>query len=263
VSGITAKLHSPPRALEPYVAHIWELCGTWVHEDDLLLPDTSIDISIHIEGECAAGFANRWSGLPSRLVVGSLTQALPLRHQGKFHALGIRLPPGSARLLRVPFAALRNVVCRLSEVSPLLDRTLAAITLQMTDERLSIESLWTALHRHVGRSCDELMERAALRLTSYQDGSITALAKEIGVSRRHLSRRFVAKIGWTPEEFRRLARFSAASAIAATAPVEKWSDIALATGYFDQAHFVRDFKSFVSLTPSSAFSPSWYSNFNR
>jgi AraC-like DNA-binding protein len=261
VSGIIAKLHSPPPALTPHVSHIWELCGTWAQEDDLLLPDTSIDISIQIEGESEIRFANGWSRLPGRMVVGSLTHALALRHRGRFHAIGIRLPPGSAPLLRVPFAALRNIVCPLSEIAPSLDRSLAIMTSPLNDGAFNIESLWPALYQQVGRSHDELMQRAALHLTNTRGGSITALAEALGISRRHLSRRFGADIGWAPEEFRRLARFSAASAIAATTPLQKWCDIAVAAGYFDQAHFVRDFKSFVSLTPSTAFSASWYSNF--
>jgi transcriptional regulator GlxA family with amidase domain len=136
------------------------------------------------------------------------------------------------------------------------------MTLHPDNGTFNIESLWPAIYQQVGAR-DELMERAALYLTSAGSGSITGLAQALGMSRRHFGRRFGAEIGWAPEEFRRLARFSAASAMAATTPVQKWSDIAVAAGYFDQAHLVRDFKSFVSLTPSTAFSASWYSNFGQ
>lgn len=263
MTGITARLHEPPRALRAHVAHIWELSGSWLQGADLLLPDTSIDISVHLHGEAEIYVAGRWSVLPARAVVGSLSHAMPLRHARPLHAFGIRLPPGDARLLLLPAASLRDVICPLAQVAPGLDRTLAAIAAGIAAGRLGIHCVWQALGRAVRTETSNAVQRAALQLAGDRGRSIAALARELGISRRHLSRRFRTIIGWTPEEFRRLARFSAAAALAASAPVKRWSDIAIAAGYFDQAHFVRDFRSFASQTPSAVFSAAWFSNFSR
>jgi len=263
MTGMIAQLHEPPRALRPYVAHIWELSGSWVQGIDLLLPDTAIDICVHLHGEPEIFVAGRWSTLPARAVVGSLSHVIPLRQPRQLRAFGIRLQPGDARLLQVPAASLRDVVCPLAHVSPALDRSLAAIAAGIREGRLGMHSLWQELGRTVLAETIGAVERAALQLAADPGGAIAAVAGRLGISRRHLSRRFRATIGWTPEEFRRLARFSAAAALAASAPVKRWSDIAIAAGYFDQAHFVRDFRSFASQTPSAVFSAAWFSNFSR
>jgi hypothetical protein len=112
------------------ITHVWELSGSWVRGEDLRLPDTSIDISVHVLGGCEAYRGGAWSRLPRRLVVGSLTRAVRLRHQGPLHAFSIRLPPGGAHLLGIPPASLRDTLCALSDVTPWLDAVLRTLTLK-------------------------------------------------------------------------------------------------------------------------------------
>lgn len=265
MTRLIARLHDPPRALRPHIAHIWELSGSWTCGTDLLLPDTAIDICVHLHGEVKIYRADRWSALPARAVVGSLSHAVMLRPARQLHAFGIRLHAGDARLLQLPAAPLRDVICPLAEVAPALDRSLAALAAGTAAGRLDIDALWQELGRWVNTERQGAVERAAWQLANLpaiRGGSIAALASQLGISRRHLARCFSRAIGWTPEEFRRLARFSAAAALATTAPVERWSDVALAAGYFDQAHFIRDFRSFTSRLPSTVFSAQWYSNFS-
>lgn len=265
MTGMSARLHDPPRALRPCIAHIWELSGRWTCGTDLLLPDTAIDICVQLHGEVEFYTAGRWSALPARAVVGSLSHAVMLRPPRQMHAFGIRLHAGAARLLQLPAAQLRDVICPLAEVAPALDRSLEVITASRVTGGLDVDSLWQELGRWVNTARHGAAERAAWQLANLpavRAGSIAALASQLGISRRHLARSFSRAIGWTPEEFRRLARFSAAAALASTAPVERWSDVALAAGYFDQAHFIRDFRSFTARLPTTVFSAQWYSNFS-
>ena len=76
------------------------------------------------------------------------------------------------------------------------------------------------------------------------------LAERLGVSRRTLERFFRRYVGVGPKWIvRRFRIHEACERIAAGAPA-CWSALAAELGYFDQAHFIRDFKSQVGRTPS-------------
>jgi methylphosphotriester-DNA--protein-cysteine methyltransferase len=91
--------------------------------------------------------------------------------------------------------------------------------------------------------------RTALRTAALHaaDFHLPALAALEGVTRRQLERDFRSHLGLSPGTYARLARFQrAASAVSAG---QRMVDVALDTGYADQAHMSRDFKTYSGLTP--------------
>jgi transcriptional regulator GlxA family with amidase domain len=81
-------------------------------------------------------------------------------------------------------------------------------------------------------------------------GPVTsALADEIGWSRKHFTRRFRAATGFSPDRFRRLARFERFAAALARAPDDSLAGLAAECGYVDQAHLARDVRAFSDMTP--------------
>jgi AraC-like DNA-binding protein len=90
---------------------------------------------------------------------------------------------------------------------------------------------------------------------------VSDLAAETGWSSRHLTGRFRTEIGLTPKAAARVIRFSQARHLLvrqATAPAEaesdgtgyRLADLAVACGYFDQAHLAREFRSLAGCPPS-------------
>lgn len=82
----------------------------------------------------------------------------------------------------------------------------------------------------------------------------TAPIGEIGVAARasstYVAKRFKAVVGVTPKRLARGYRFTlAVLAIDVGAPID-WGGVAADAGYFDQAHFVREFREFTGLTPT-------------
>jgi AraC-like DNA-binding protein len=79
---------------------------------------------------------------------------------------------------------------------------------------------------------------------------IGALAQRLGWSRRRLVERFRLDCGLAPKAIARVARFSAAHAMAAAAEPRDWADIAVACGYSDQSHLIREFAAFAGVGPT-------------
>ena len=80
--------------------------------------------------------------------------------------------------------------------------------------------------------------------------AIADLSVAVGVSSTHLAQRFKEVIGVTPKRFARTYRFtSTVLAIDPAGPVD-WLELAGRAGYYDQAHFGNEFRTFTGLTPT-------------
>ena len=80
--------------------------------------------------------------------------------------------------------------------------------------------------------------------------SIEELRKEMKISSRYLRKIFQHQIGLAPKTFIRICRFNSAFQMFHQGYYNKLSDIAYQMGYFDQSHFIKDFKHFTGSTPS-------------
>lgn len=80
---------------------------------------------------------------------------------------------------------------------------------------------------------------------------IGALAREIGCSRKYLIARFHDEIGLPPKLAARIQRFHRASKMLASGGEMNRAEIAYRCGYYDQAHFNRDFREFAGCTPGA------------
>jgi AraC-like DNA-binding protein len=92
----------------------------------------------------------------------------------------------------------------------------------------------------------------ATRLT-LEDPDVTRvvdLAERLAVSRRTLQRLFRERVGVTPKWMLRRYRLHEAAERISADGVDDWAALALDLGYFDQAHFIRDFKAVVGRTPA-------------
>jgi AraC-like DNA-binding protein len=66
---------------------------------------------------------------------------------------------------------------------------------------------------------------------------------------KRLSALFRAEVGLSPKAYARVRRLQAALRLLDAGPV-RGAHVAAEVGYFDQAHFVRDFESFTGMTPT-------------
>jgi len=187
-------------------------------------------------------------------VVTTPTRAFEFGYPPWTQSVGVHFKPwGLAPFLPMPAAELcdrpvtvEQVWGRLT-VAELRDRLATAagphemLTL-VEDElmrRLS-ETAGLGLVRHTSR-----VIAAATGAVAIGDLSVTA-----GVSSTHMAQRFKELVGVTPKRLARTYRFAATVlAIDPAGPVD-WVDLAGRAGYFDQAHFGHEFRTFTGLTPT-------------
>ena len=79
---------------------------------------------------------------------------------------------------------------------------------------------------------------------------ISGLSNFMNVSVRHFRRKFAEETGFSPKQFQLLARFHATIKQLLLKKEKKYLSAALGNGYFDQTHFIKDFKSLMNCTPT-------------
>jgi AraC-like DNA-binding protein len=80
--------------------------------------------------------------------------------------------------------------------------------------------------------------------------SIARVTDIIGLSAKRFIERFKSEVGVTPKRYCRIRRFQHALAVSHQDRHVDWTRVALDCGYFDQAHFIHDFRSFAGITPT-------------
>jgi AraC-like DNA-binding protein len=81
--------------------------------------------------------------------------------------------------------------------------------------------------------------------------SVAAVVERIGLSPRRFIAAFRGEVGLTPKVFCRIARFRRVIGALQRAEHLDWATVALDCGYYDQAHFIHDFRQFAGVSPTA------------
>ena len=79
--------------------------------------------------------------------------------------------------------------------------------------------------------------------------SVKEIAQKVGYSQKHFIKLFKDQIGVSPKSFLKIIRFQKAVADIEQQKNVDWSSIAFDCGFYDQSHFIADFKKFSGYTP--------------
>jgi len=113
-------------------------------------------------------------------------------------------------------------------------------------EQFLVDRLAIIRNKNEVQTENELIEKI---VTLIRSGiNLAAIRKTFNLSQRALHNLFDRRIGVRPKTFARIDRFS--SSLAQLTDNKSISDVALNTGYSDQAHFTREFRSFTGNTPT-------------
>lgn len=93
-------------------------------------------------------------------------------------------------------------------------------------------------------------QATALIAQSHGTATVDKLCSQLEITARQIERLFIQHVGLSPKLACRIVRFRNAIKLLESSHRVTWADFALMCGYYDQAHFIRDFREFAGLTPS-------------
>jgi AraC-like DNA-binding protein len=253
------RIHVPPPPLGSFVECVWFFSGYMPDRPrERILPDGTSELVINLEDvprklfdeerpERHQSFRRAWLSGPSSGP--KVIDALP-----DSSLMGARFRPGGlAPFLSEPVPEVANRVIELDALwGASADRLREQLLEEGTPEsriarleRILLGILGGSGADPVAMSALALFERAPLA------PRVEAIAEELGLSHKHFVTRFRGAVGLTPKLYCRLLRFRRALEEVHSRPEVDWAGVALEFGYYDQAHFNRDFREFSGLTPSA------------
>lgn len=240
-----------PAELAHLVRCVWVFEGRFEQaHDERIVPDGCPELILHFGtpySECTG--SGRWRRQSPLLVAGNLTRALLLRAQGEVGVLGVRLwPQALARFVEQPVQTTLDVRIALRHrQAAQWRRTLAEG--DDTTRRACVPHIVAALAHHAVPE-DRLVDlTVATIFASRGQVSPEALAADVALSLRQLERRMKAATGLSLKALASLVRFRAVFDELQTAAPSPWLQAALASGYFDQAHMIREFRRYAGRSP--------------
>jgi AraC-like DNA-binding protein len=169
--------------------------------------------------------------------------------------MGIHFRPGGvAPFLDMPAGELTNQVVEATAVWDAAADDLHNAILEQSIPERKFQVLERFLLRAFGEpteSC-EVVDYALHRFTANpHEANIRDVVASLGISHRHFISQFRDQVGLTPKRFCRVLRFQRVLSEIEQRKAVEWADVALACGYYDQAHFINDFQVFAGLRPST------------
>lgn len=234
----------PHAALAPYIAH-YTLSPPCVRgpETLTLVPDASGCLVFAFGPDGVK--AHFWGPTTRTVTVANDYAHVPYRFFVEF------LPGGAHRLTGRPLSELLDLRLPLFQ----WDASLADAFSQAFESSETIDSLLARVDalfcRRLDLFCEPALARQALCLMQQAGGrtSVQALSGALHYSARHLSRTLLPMLGLTPSQYLRLQRINRALSMMERAPLPL-TTLAQFLGYYDQPHFIHDFKSVCGVAPT-------------
>jgi AraC-like DNA-binding protein len=248
--------YAPSPALRPFVDRLWTLDGPQgAGELAPILPDGHPELIVH----CGDPFVEVREGgerlvQAPILVAGQLRQAVRIAPLGHTHVVGVRLrPDGAAAIFGGSLDELTGRIVDCAAIDRVLARRLHDHVVPQRSAIERVRALDRVLRNHVAPPRADRLVAEACTIGVVRRGLVRVgdVADTVGLSVRQLERRFVARVGLPPKLFLRVIRFQEVLRAIGPARADDWAGLAVDHGFYDQSHFVADFKAFTGHSPSA------------
>ncbi|MGB6209612.1 helix-turn-helix domain-containing protein [Mycobacterium sp.] len=190
--------------------------------------------------------------VPPAFITGSHTASYVSNIAADEPVMAVHFRPGGAfPFLGIPLGDLEDAYVGVDQVWGSDGRELHERLIETSSARARFQILEQFLLSRPSLTVDRQPGVAAALAAIENDPSIRMadIRHHVGMAAKRLIALFRAEVGLSPKAYARVRRLQAALRLLGTGPVGG-ARVAAEVGYFDQAHFVRDFESFTGMTPT-------------
>jgi AraC-like DNA-binding protein len=252
--------YKPRPPLDRFVETLWYWHGyTVAHSKERIMPVATVDLIVNLqEDQCRVydrDDVSRCRTSSGITAVGPSTEYFVIDTAEQYSVMGVKFRPGGAfPFLGPPPSELHGLHVSLEDMWGSAAADLRNQVLEAPTPGAKFRALETGL---LARARRNLVTHPAVSFALDQfhaapgAATVARVTERIGLSPRRFIQVFRENVGLNPKLYCRVRRFrQVLSAVAKGGPVE-WAAVALDAGYFDQAHFIHDFRSFSGINPSA------------
>ena len=245
---------SPSPLLKPFVKHLWkmEVLAEDLAYSHTYFPYGSFEVICYLKNPGIMKYldSDRRSEQPYSCYSGQLTKPFLMTFTKPCICLGISMKPWTGNVLfDVPSDKFTN---ELIEIDNLVREKLFMNSGQEDDYYFNELESFVLQHMRPDRidSMSAFLAQEICR-SPVRDDAKSSIDK-IGLSKRRIEQRFLAATGLNIGSFTRKIRFQKAVHLLNNRPTgENLTSVGLDAGYYDQSHFISEFKHFASVSPSA------------
>ncbi len=253
------RLHIPAPPLTSFVRCFWYWEGApRPHARERLMPNGEAAIVFNLRDEemrlYDADNLDRYASCGLAALTGPRTGCFAIDTASEDRVIGIEfLPGGTFPFFRAPAGEIANqsvpLDCLWSRAGEIREQLLAAP---------SVDAMFAVLERAL---LDRVVRPPELHpaiefarshiCRAPHVATVAGVVDRIGLSQRRFIQLFRDQIGLSPKSFCRVRRFQRVLESVHRKGSVDWAQVALAGGYYDQAHFIHDFQAFAGMTPAA------------
>jgi AraC-like DNA-binding protein len=252
--------HVPRPPLCEFVKLLWLYEGyTQPHAKERALPTGEMQIVINLLEDRSCVYdrddTERCQTFRGSLLSGAYSEYIVIGTEQQAYVMGVAFRPGGA------FPFLRRPAGELRDITVSLDALWGRAAIDLRDRLLEAathEARFEILERVLSAELERGFDRHgavgfALRrfVAAPHMASMAAVSGQIGLSPKRFVQVFRDETGFTPKVFCRIRRFQQALGRMGVGKNVQWANVALDCGYFDQAHFIHDFRAFSGINPTA------------
>ncbi len=254
----------PISSLSRHIECFWELA--FAPEDlqgefELLSPDCTYDFIFSTEKLSFRPLhAKAWQPIPTGAAfMGQRTNSIQYGVSKSVKVFGIRFKPFAFwNLISIPLYKLNDKAIAISDIfqiDALCEKLISKILKeQEVEKKISLaEDLMLTIARE-NLSVDPVL-RDQVNYILDRKGIIRVndMYQEFSISKVGLRNNFINKIGLTPKKVSRIWRLNYFLYLQQNMPNQNLTQLGLEAGFYDQAHFIKEFKAFFYCSPKQFF----------
>lgn len=251
----------PHSDLDAFIECYWMMYSQdSVPRIEKIIPDGFTEIIFNYGDVYKSKISGHWEMQSPNLLAGQLKTFFYLQNTGYTGSIAIKLKP--AALTQLFGFSMDHYLDKIVDLDALSNPKLIQLKEKINDcvnlgcnrEEQYVRRLLDEYFTTLIQGASENPLKAPLDLIFSSNGLVTVaeMVAVAGVGERQLERLFKKYIGLSPKYYVRIIRFNYIFQLIKSKN-NSWAEIVYQSGYYDQSHFIHNFKAFTGEDPSAYF----------